>query len=336
VEEEAMIITRTPVRISLAGGGTDMPSFFMRQFGAVVSFAINKYIYISVNKKFDGKIRLSYSQTENVEQIGELQHDIAREMLKFFDVGGVEITSVADIPGEGSGLGSSSAYAVGLGLALRAYKGWRVNPTPVVYADLAWRVERENCEHPVGMQDHYAAAYGGLHYYQFNTNATVTAELLKLDVEKRQRLEDSLMLFYTGKARSADVILQDQEENIGLGQGAWVAAAHLRDLALRLKDELRQGMVDNVGEYLKEGWEFKKRMSGGISAEWIDKLYDKAIEAGAIGGKLCGAGGGGFMLFAVKQGWQDEVEEALGLPRVPFRIEEMGSCVIYNDGGYHV
>lgn len=325
-----MIITRTPLRVSLAGGGTDMPGFFTRQYGAVVSFAINKYVYVSVNPKFDGRVRVSYSKTEDVVHRSELKHDIAREMLTYFDENGLEITSVSDIPGSGTGLGSSSAFAVGLGMALRAQKGWALNQHPSVYAQLAYEIERDWCKHPVGKQDHYASAYGNLHYYKFVEDDTVTAELLRLDENKIHWLEETLMLFYTGRSRSADMILKDQEENLAKGEGAWIAGVGLRDMADRLRAELRQGIIENIGEYLNDAWRLKKRLSGGISMSYIDAIYEKAVAAGAIGGKICGAGGGGFMLFAVPQGRQLDVEKALtGLTRMPFKIEREGSCVVY-------
>lgn len=324
-----MIITRTPLRVSLVGGGTDMPGFFTRRYGAVVSFAIDKYVYVSVNPKFDGRIRLSYSKTEDVVTRDELQHDIAREMLTYFSTESVEITSVSDIPGSGTGLGSSSAFAVGLGMALRAYKGWALNQHPALYAQLAYEIEQDWCKHPVGKQDHYASAYGGLHYYKFLEDDTVTAELLPLDENKVHWLEETLILFYTGRSRSADLILKDQEENFEKEGGAFHAGIQLRDMADRLRAELRQGIVENVGEYLNDAWKFKKQLSGGVSMSYIDAIYDKAVAAGAIGGKICGAGGGGFMLFSVPQGKQLDVEKALDLPRLPFKIESEGSCVIY-------
>lgn len=331
-DEEDVIITRTPLRISLVGGGTDMPGFFTRDYGAVVSFTIDKYIYISVNRQFDERIRVSYSKTENVKSANDVQHDIAREMLKHYGVDGVEITSVSDVPGEGSGLGSSSAYAVGLSLALRGYKGWSTDQHPTLHAETAYEVEREKCGHFVGMQDHYAAAFGGLRYYQFNSEAGVAVEELYLKKEGIEFLENSLMLFYTGQTRKAGVVLRDQEENLARGEGAWIAGTHLRDLAVKLRDELRQGTVENLGGILHEAWRSKKRLSGGVSAGWIDELYDRATKAGALGGKICGAGGGGFMMFVVEEGKQKDVELSVGLRRVPFKLEPLGSCVIYNGG----
>lgn len=331
-----MIITRTPLRISLAGGGTDMPGFYEKNdFGAVVSFAIDKCIYVSVNRKFDGRTRVAYSRAEEVDEIRDLKHDIARETLLAHGIKGVEITSTSDIPGEGTGMGSSSAYAVGLDLALRAHGGVSTNDHPGVYAELAYHIERERCGHPVGKQDHYAAAYGGVHYYQFEKDRAV-AQSLNLKESQIHWLEETLLLFYTGKTRSANVILKDQEENISQETGgAWIAAKELRVMAVWLRNELVTGNMDAVGEILRDSWEFKKRMSGGISETWIDTLILKGIGAGATGGKICGAGGGGFLLFAVPQGKQLDVERVMslqGCQRVFFKIEARGSQVIYNGG----
>lgn len=330
-----MILTRTPLRISLLGGGTDMPAFFNNQFGAVVSFAINKYVYVGVNKKFDGRTRLSYSKVEEVDSddLKYLQHDIAREILKIEGMRGVEITSISDIPGSGTGLGSSSAYALGLTLALRVYKMLRTNLHPSILADHAYRVERQYCGHPVGKQDHYAAAYGGLHYFQFNEDDSVTAQLLRLNDNQVHWLEETLMLFYTGRSRSSDIILKDQEDNLARGAGAYEAAMKLRDMAVQLRDDLADDNIDNIGAYLHEAWEEKKRLSGGVSMHFIDEAYERALGAGAIGGKICGAGGGGFMVLAVKQGRQLDVEQALaGWPRVYWKMDTRGSQVVYNGG----
>lgn len=331
-----MIITRTPLRISLAGGGTDMPGFYEKNdFGAVVSFAVDKCIYVSVNRKFDGRTRVAYSQVEDVDEIRDLKHDIARETLLAHGIKGMEITSTSDIPGEGTGLGSSSAYAVGLDLALRAYRGFDFNKHPGVSAEQAYFVERKRCGHPVGKQDHYAAAYGGIHYYQFERDRVV-AQSLNLNESQIHWLESTLLLFYTGKTRSANVILKDQEENISKETGgAWIAAKELRIMAVWLRNELVSGNMDAVGEILRDSWDFKKRMSGGISETWIDTLILKGIGAGATGGKICGAGGGGFLLFAVAQGKQFDVERVMnlnGCQRVFFKIEPRGSQVIYNGG----
>lgn len=326
-----MIITRTPLRISLAGGGTDMPGFYENnQFGAVVNFAIDKYIYISVNPKFYGRTRVAYSRIEEVDNIHDLQHDIARETLLAHSVSGVEITSVSDIPGEGTGLGSSSAYAVGLDLALRAYRGMSTNEHPGVYAEFAYHVERERCGHPVGKQDHYAAAYGGFHYFQFEKDRVV-AQDLNLNENHIHWLEETLLLFYIGRPRDANGILKEQEENIN-GE-ARHAATELRTMAVWARNELTSGNLE-IGEILREAWEYKKQMAKGISDTWTDDLIQTGINAGATGGKICGAGGGGFLLFAVPQGKQPDVQRAINLkghPQIYYKIVPRGSEVIYRD-----
>lgn len=324
-----MIIIRTPLRISLAGGGTDMSAFYKRQVGAVVSFAIDKYMYININKKFDKKTRVSYSVTENVENPKELRHDLAREVLKYFGTEGVEITSVSDIPGEGTGLGSSSAFAVGLTKAVTVYTTADITLAPSALAELAYYVEKNLCAHPVGKQDHYAAAHGGLRFYQFNSNEIVDVESLG-DNAVLKGLENHLMLFYTGKTRRANQILNEQERNLLTDTRIGI---HLRNLAIELRDQLRRGNFLSLGDILARNWAWKKQLAGEISNDWIDDLYNRAVDAGAIGGKLLGAGGGGFLLFAVHQTRQDDVECALrpeGVQRVPFRIECEGSKVIYD------
>jgi D-glycero-alpha-D-manno-heptose-7-phosphate kinase len=318
-----VILTRTPLRISLAGGGTDVPAFFQNNgFGAVVSFTIDKYIYVSVNPKFDGRTRVSYSETETVDHYSQLKHDIAREMLRYFDVYSVEITSVADIPGGGTGLGSSSAYAVGLGMALRRFTGIEDASYPSVPADLAYRVERERCGHPVGMQDHYAAAYGGLRYYEFNGGVSISGPV---KTETCRALERQLLLFYTGKTRSANGILKEQESTLATSK----AGPALRTVAQEMRDNLLKGNVHNVGRLLNASWHIKKTMATGISNAEIDELYERAMGAGADGGKICGAGGGGFLLFAAHPDRHEGIEQALKLRRVPFKIEPEGSKVVY-------
>lgn len=290
-----MIITRTPMRISLVGGGTDIPEFYKREFGAVVSFAIDKYIYVAVNRKFDGRTRVSYSQTENVDDPAELRHELVRETLAHFDLKGLEITSVSDIPGEGSGLGSSSAFTVGLCKALVKYMDGRINVHPSMFADVAYGIERSRCGKFVGKQDHYAAAYGGVHYFQFNPDESVHAELLPLKSDKKFFLERDLMLFWTGQTRSAAPILEDQSARMEHTEGVFMAANFLRDLALRMLDDFRVGDISHVGRMLHEGWKLKQAFAKDVTDTVMGMIYARAMEAGAIGGKLCGAGGGGVL-----------------------------------------
>lgn len=326
-----MIITRTPLRISLVGGGTDMAAYYHQaEFGAVVSMAINKYIYVSINDKFDGRTRVSYSEMETVDDPIDLKHDLIRGTLGYFNLKGLEISSVSDIPGEGTGLGSSSAFIVGLVLGLMKYTNRSVNTHPSFFADLAYDLEKGRCKHVVGKQDHFASAYGGLYFYRFNQDESVITEPIHLVESSQRRLEKELMLFWTGKTRESGPILTDQWERFKKGDWWMLEIGNkLRDLALQLGQELRHGNVDSVGEYLHEGWQLKKKMSHIISNPEIDELYSKARSAGATGGKLLGAGGGGFLLLAARPDRQFEVEKALKLRRVPWRMSMKGSVIVY-------
>ena len=325
-----MIITRTPLRISLVGGGSDMASFYHQSFGAVVSLAINKFIYVSLNEKFDGKTKAAYSEMEIVEDPIYIRHDLIRGALSYFQARGIESVSVSDIPGEGSGLGSSSAFMVGLTLGLLKYTNRPTNTHPAYFAELAYQLEKERCHHMVGKQDHYAAAHGGLYYYQFNQDETVITEPIHIPDDKQNRLENSLMLFWTGRTREANPILTDQAQRLKDDPRIRTAGEKLRDLAVQLRQELMNGNVDCVGAFLNENWHLKKKLSHGVSDAGIDELYNKALSAGATGGKLCGAGGGGFLLMAAKREKQVDVERALGLRRIPWRICPKGSMVVYS------
>ena len=322
-----MILTQTPLRISLVGGGSDMEPFYRRSDGAVVSFAINKYIYVGVNKKFDDDIRVSYFETEIVDDVNKLKHDLVREALKAFNVEkGIEIITMADIPGSGTGLGSSSTLTVGLIRALQKYHDIKLIGHPHELAEFAYLVEQKYCNKAVGKQDHFAAAYGGLHYYQFERKRVV-AELLNLNANELKELQNHFTLLWTGRTRSAAKILQHQERN--LDRGRYQIAEGMRDLAVMMRDDLRNKDISNIGAYMDANWQLKRRLANGISNEWIDRIYDKALEAGAEGGKICGAGGGGFFLFYGKLGIGPDLEEATGLKRIDFEIEREGSKVVY-------
>lgn len=323
-----MITSRTPLRISLVGGGTDLPQFYERHGGAVVSMAISKYIFISINQKFDGKIRLSYSRTENVDKASDLKHDLARACLEMFNLTGVEITSVSDIPGEGSGLGSSSAFTVGLLNALSKYCGHSYC-SPSNLAEMAYLIEM-GCGHNCGKQDHYSAAYGGLHYYQFNKDGSVCV-LPLLPKSIKEGFEKQFLLFWTGKTRKASSILKRQAKNISKDGLSEFAAVDLRDLAQFLRTEILTGAYSSIGYYLHESWKLKKKMANGITNPWLDNLYEKAMNVGASGGKVCGAGGGGFFIFCAEQQYHEDIAKAIGLRRIPFQIEEEGSKIIYED-----
>jgi len=328
-----MIITKTPLRISLVGGGTDIPEFYQRHGGAVISMAIDKYIYVMVNKKFDGGVRVSYSITENVNECEELKHDIVRETLKMFNVfDGIEIVSVADIPGGGSGLGSSSSFAVGLNYALQRYTQRSTNYHPSVFADSSYMVERELCGHPVGKQDHYAAAYGGFRYYEFNKDDSVFVSPIRLTNGKMDELQSKLMLFWVGKTRHANKILAEQARAIKENSAVEANACAMYDCAINLHNDLINNDVSRVGQLLDKNWKLKKQLAMGITTKEIDIYYDMAMEAGAEGGKLCGAGGSGFLLFYAPVEKHKDIEQVLGLRRVPFGINNIGATIVYDEG----
>lgn len=325
-----MIITRTPLRLSLAGGGTDLPAFYSTTMGAVVSLTIDKYVTVAVSEKFDGRTRVSYSITENVDRPEQIQHDIIRESLRSFDVEGVEVVTVSDIPGSGTGLGSSSALAVGLSLALRKWMGRSVNVHPAFLAFEAYSIERLRCGHPCGKQDHYAAAYGGLHSFRFQPNEDVIARNLPFSEEVKVFLENDLMLFWTGRTRNSNYLLQQEEQNLCRQKETHNLGLQLRDMAAALEDDILKERFQTIPMYLHKGWMVKKRMAKGISDPALDEIYQAALRAGAGGGKLLGAGGGGFFLFAGCWNHQSEIERALNLRRVWFKIDRFGSRIVYN------
>lgn len=323
-----MIITRTPLRVSLAGGGTDFPTFYNVHGGAVLSFTINKYVYITVSEKFDGKTRLSYSHTEIVDDPAELQHDIARETLKLYGEKGLEITTVADVPSYGTGLGSSSAFAVGLIKALSARNGERC-PAKML-AETAFTVESTLCGHPVGKQDQYAAAFGGVHFYEF-TKGNISVEPILLNEEQKTYLEARMMLFHVDLIRNSERILEHQRENLAKDDDAIGGALVLRNLAYELRNRIVIAKdLTMVGACLNSGWKNKKRLEGNIGNKYIQSLIDLAIRAGASGGKLCGAGGGGFLLIFAEPETHQKIRDVLNLRQMPFSIEMQGSEVIYD------
>ncbi len=330
-----MIISRTPLRASFAGGGSDLPAFYRTSPGAVVSTAINKYIYITVNKKFDDKIRVSYSITEIVDEVDELEHELIRESLKLLDIdGGIEITSIADIPSQGTGLGSSSSYTVGLLNALYAYKGMHVGAERL--AKEACEIEIQRCSKPIGKQDQYIAAYGGLQYIQFNPDETVFADPIIHKSDMRIELEKHLLLFYTGLTRSSDSILSEQADNTQQQEEKREALRKMVALAAELRDALSRNELESFGEILHVGWLEKQKLARNISTSVINDWYERAREHGAIGGKILGAGGGGFLLLYAPPEKHNNIIKALPeLRRFPFKFEPQGSKIIYvEENGY--
>lgn len=326
-----MIISRTPLRISFVGGGSDISSFYTHIPGAVVSTAINKYIYITVNKQFDGRILIHYSKTETVRKIEDIENNLVREALKLTGVtGGIHIASIADIPSEGTGMGSSSSYAVGLLNALYAYQGKHVNAERL--AREACQIEIDILKKPIGKQDQYIAAYGGLEYIKFNSDDSVYVDPIICKIETKKILEKRLLLFYTGITRSADPILAKQTSNIASQKDKRAIMTEMVMLAGKMQNALNKNNLDVFGEMLHENWILKKQMAEGISNPQIDKWYKLAIKNGAIGGKLLGAGGGGFFLFYAPENRHKKIIDALsGLTYQEFSFEPQGSKIIFVD-----
>lgn len=322
-----MIITKTPLRISFTGGGTDIQDYYQRNGGAVVSAGINKYIYITVNRKFDNHIRVSYSKTEMVGEVAELQHELVRECLKLVGIsGGIEITSIADIP-SGTGLGSSSTFTVGLLNALHAYAGY--SPSAEELAQQACQVEIDILKHPIGKQDQYAAAYGGMNYFCFNPDGSVERTRIFLDDRSYRSMRQKLLMFYTGMTRSANGILTEQKQNT---EAKLATLDYMRHQADEMYAELTtNGFNARFGDALHQGWMRKQSLASSISNPEINEYYEKGIAAGARGGKLLGAGGGGFLLFYCDEEKQAAMEQALGLPLVDFHISARGSRVIFSE-----
>ncbi len=323
-----MIISRTPLRMSFAGGGSDIPDYYKHRRGAVVSTAIDKYIYITVNQKFDDLIRVSYSKTENVKSLDEVEHNIIREALRMVGITkGIEVVYMGDIPlgSAGIGLGSSSSLAVGVLNALYAYQGRHVSGERL--AREACEIELNILKNPIGKQDQYIAAYGGFQHIQFNCDESVFVDPVIFTSETKKALNDKLLLFYTGTTRISSSILKEQ------GQNTPKNVKHLDDMV-----ELTQGLLKKLqandlrgfGQVLHEGWLLKKKLATGITNTEIDGHYEKALKAGAIGGKLLGAGGGGFLLFYCEEDKQGAVRKALAdLKETPFSFEPQGSKIIY-------
>jgi D-glycero-alpha-D-manno-heptose-7-phosphate kinase len=327
-----MIISRTPLRISFAGGGTDLAAFYKHQPGAVTSTAINKYIYVTINKKFDNRIRVSYSKTENVEHVDELRHGLVREAMKLTGLdSGVEITTIADIPSRGTGLGSSSSVTVGLINALYAYQG--IMKSRHTLAKEACKIEIEILGEPIGKQDQYIAAYGGIQYIQFNPDESVYVDPVICSPKTKQELEKHMLLFYTGITRKARNILTKQIKNTKKKNKNLVKMKNLSEI---VRDNICNNNINEVGKNLHQGWLFKKDLASGISNPMIDELYEKAKKAGALGGKILGAGGGGFLLIFCEPKYQKKVKSVLKkLSVVPIKLEPQGSKIIYVEDKYN-
>jgi D-glycero-alpha-D-manno-heptose-7-phosphate kinase len=321
-----MIISQTPYRVSFAGGGTDLPAYYRREFGAVLSVTIDQHIYVTIHRRFESTIRVSYSRTEVARTIDEVRHELVREAMRMVEIDEpLEITTIGDVPA-GTGMGSSSSLTVGLLMALYGYRHRVVSPK--LLADQACQVEIDILGKPIGRQDQYAAAFGGLNYLRFNPDDTVEVEPVPCRAETLAELEQRALLIYTGRTRDAGPILEQQSNTT---EDRLDVLRAMRDLADQMRLALTgEGDLDRFASLLHEGWELKRSIGCGISNDQIDELYTAARRAGAVGGKLLGAGCGGFVLLIAPLWRHRAIREALGRPReLPFKISRCGSRNIF-------
>lgn len=321
-----MIVVQAPLRVSFLGGGTDFDDFYRSHGGAVLSTAINKCVYVIVKERFDNMIYVNYSQKEMVEHVDQLRHDLVREAMKKTGVNkAIEITTLADVPSEGTGLGSSSAITVGLLQSLYAYQGQTVTAREL--AEQACQIEIDILGKPIGRQDQYISAFGNMQYITFNNNG-IEVEKIDIPPEAKRKLNRSFLFFYTGKTRKADEILSEQKLNI---QQNIAVLSEMQKLALAAKKAVLEENFDEIGLLMHRGWQLKKELASKVSNSEIDDIYQVARDAGAVGGKITGAGGGGFLLIYCTNGQQDDVRTALNrLRELPFRFQSDGSKVIFN------
>ena len=327
-----MIVTRTPLRIPLGGGGTDLPSFYETYGGDLVTAAIHKYVWITVNRRFESDIRVSYSKTEIVDDIDDIEHPIVRESLRLLGLGpGLEIVSVADIPAN-TGLGSSSSFTVGLLHALHTFKRDAVGSQQL--AEEAFKVEHDILGEPIGKQDQYAASYGGIIRMEIDAEGGVAVDRLNIQEHVIQELENTVCLFYTGIQRSASTVLAHQEKAIEVGEEIVTQCMqNIKSIGRQIAMSIADGDLYRFGELLDEHWHEKKKMSSSISSPDIDRWYTVAKDHGAVGGKVMGAGGGGFFMLYVESQNKNQLRKSLtdlGLRPIRFAIDYGGSRIVGN------
>ena len=322
-----MIVTQTPLRVSFLGGGTDFAEFYAQEDGWVLSSAIDKYIYVIIKERYDDMIRVGYTRTELVSSVDDLQHELVRECLRKSGITQkVEISTMGDIPSAGSGLGSSSTVTIGLLHAMYAYLGCPVNASTL--AREACEIEINVLGKPIGKQDQYIASYGNLRFIRFRQGGEVEMERIHLGPRTLQMLNENLMLFFTNMTRKAETVLVEQKNNV---QHRLDVLRQLKGLALEGRHSLEEGHLDSFGDLLHQGWELKKRLASRITNGNLDAIYKSARQAGAIGGKITGAGNGGYLLLYCPRERQDDVRSALApLAELPFHLERFGSRVIFN------
>jgi len=326
-----MIIVRSPLRISLGGGGTDLPSYYREHTGFLIAAAIDKYVYITLHQTFVDDLILKYSMLERTRCVGEIKHPIVREAFQMLELEPrfLEIASMADIPA-GTGLGSSGSFTTALLKALHTYRKQLIHPREL--AEEACEIEINRLKEPIGKQDQYIAAFGGVTCFQFNGDESVKAWPLKIDQETLYNLEDNLLLFFTGYSRSASAILKEQDDKTRQHNSDMIANLHyVKELGERSKEALEQGDLTAFGTLMNEHWQHKKRRSGGMSNKSIDAWYDHAMQNGAVGGKLIGAGGGGFLMFYASDPRRlRHAMTAAGLVEVRFNFDFEGTKVLHS------
>ena len=324
-----MIITQTPLRISLLGGGTDFKEFYEKEDGFIISTAIDKHIYVIIKERYDDWIYINYSSKERVRTVDEIEHNLVREAMRKTGVkNGVEITMLADIPSEGSGLGSSSSLTVGLLNALYQYSGMQVMAEQL--AKEASEIEIDICKKPIGKQDQYIAAYGSLSSFTFQKSGKVITKKFDISTSDMRLLGSNLLLFFTGKTRSSSDILTEQKEKVSNGSNIDYLIK-IRDLALNGKDAINNKNFNEIGLLINKNWYYKKNLSSKIETDEISLMYDKAMAGGAIGAKISGAGGGGFLMVYCERENQNRLRKSLKeYKEMPFLFEPDGSKVIFN------
>jgi D-glycero-alpha-D-manno-heptose-7-phosphate kinase len=324
-----MIISRTPLRMSFVGGGSDLPSFYRMHGGAVVSTAIDKYVYVNVNKKFDNGIRVAYSKNEEVDRVEQIDHRIVRSAMQFLQLdGGIEITTIADIPSKGTGLGSSSTFTVGLLHVLNAFKGRYVSSDQL--GKDSCHIEIDLCGEPIGKQDQYAAAFGGLNLIEFKPDDSVVVSPIICDRATVAQLEANTLVFYTGISRSASMLLKQQSAEVAGNAEKQRSMLRMVQLAYDMREELHRNNISAFGEILHENWMLKRSMVSGVSTDDIDEWYRVARAAGATGGKILGAGAGGFLMLYAPLELHERIKLALHMLRpIPLGFEPLGSRIIF-------
>jgi len=327
-----MIVVKTPLWLSFVGGGSDIKDFYSRRDGKVISSSIDKFIYVIVKERFDDEIHVNYTKKEIVNEIDEIQHDLVREAMRMAGIrNGIDIVTMADIPSQGSGLGSSSAVTVALLHACYTYQKKIISAKQL--AEDACQIEIDILKRPIGKQDQYSVSHGGFHEYIFRSDGTTEVVPVEISLDKLQKFSSSLLLYYTGITRDANKILAEQIKNYSIKE-KFDNVCEISELVESFKNSLKTGDIENCGWLLNRNWELKKNMAAGVTNEEVDFMYQKAIKAGAIGGKIAGAGGGGFLLLSVPMKKQSAVMEVMkNYRQFPFVLEHSGSQVIMGHQG---